>query len=52
MTLNSPQFTLTSTPEDPAAPDVGSGVEEPPAIDYPPDDDGTTVVDDTTPGGD
>ena len=43
---NSPQVTQTSTP------DVGDGVEVPPDVSYPPDDDGTPVVDDTTEGGD
>lgn len=43
---NSPQETQVSEP------DVSGGVEAAPEIDYPPDDDGTTVVDDTTPGGD
>ena len=52
MTFNSPQFTQTSQP------DVAPGVESGPDIDLPPDDeplddnDGSAVVDDTTPGGD
>ena len=38
--------------DEPPQPDVGEGVEVPPDVSYPPDDDGTPVVDDTTEGGD
>lgn len=43
---------MTDPIEPDKAPDVGSGVEPGPDISIPPDDEGTPIVDDPTPGGD